>query len=317
MPPIIAVDLGGTRLRVARFLTSQPEPESVINLATDADAGPEAVLQKMIDAIGQLAAPATPGLRIGVAAPGPLDPQRGLILSTPNLPGWNEFPLVERLHSHFQSPVLLGNDANLAALAEWKHGAGRGTQDLVYLTVSTGIGGGAIVNGRLLVGARGLAGEFGHILTQLNGPRCGCGQFGHIEALAAGPAIARQALARIKAGEASSLSRLVSASQPLTAREVSLAAADGDALALEIYQNAGTVLGCHLASLAHTFDPALFVLGGGVSQAGAVLFDPLRASLQAHIMHPAFLRDLQVVPAALGERVGLIGAMLLGSGEYS
>src|SRR3989304_179514 len=140
-------------------------------------------------------------LRIGVGVPGPLDPVEGVVFDAPNVPGWLDIPLKALLQQHFNVPILLGNDANVGALAEWRYGAARGCDDMLYLTISTGIGGGVIANGRLVLGANGLAGELGHMLVNPGGALCGCGQHGHLEAEAAGPATARQVQERIDAGE--------------------------------------------------------------------------------------------------------------------
>lgn len=306
--PVIAVDLGGTNLRAAYFPEDSPHPAAVHKTATRAEEGPEAVLARMVQAVERVLPPRREGLRIGVGAPGPLDPFRGVVLEAPNLPGWKEVPLRDHLAARFGCPVVIGNDANLAALGEWRHGAGKGSRHLVYLTVSTGIGGGVIVDGRLLLGARGLGAELGHVDVVEGGPVCGCGQRGHLEALAAGPAIARRAKERLAAGEASSLTAL---GERLTARDVSAAAEKGDRLAREVLAEAGATIGRYLASLCHVFNPEVIVIGGGVSQAGRLLFDPMEAALRDHVMHPGYLEGLRLVRAALGDDAGLVGAMVL------
>ncbi|MCJ7512423.1 MAG: ROK family protein, partial [Anaerolineales bacterium] len=191
MLPVVAVDLGGTNIRAALFPTDQPKPARSQRVLTRAAEGPQSVVRRVIETIEALQLPVSPGLRIGVAAPGPLDPREGVVFGAPNLPGWDRVPLRDLLAAHFGCPVALGNDCNLAALAEWRHGAGRGVRHLIYLAIGTGIGGGAIVNGQLLLGAHGLAAEFGHMLVDPRAPLCGCGQPGHLESLASGPAIGR------------------------------------------------------------------------------------------------------------------------------
>jgi len=188
VPTVVAVDLGGTNIRAAIFPTAEAKPTAIARAPTLAAEGPEAVIDRIIAAIQEVASGIEGGMRIGLGAPGPLDPKRGLVIEAPNLPGWVNIPLRDRLEQHFECPVALGNDANLAGLGEWRHGAGRGAHNLLYLTLSTGIGGGVIVDNRLLVGAHGLAAELGHMTVRPDGPLCGCGQRGHLEAVASGPA---------------------------------------------------------------------------------------------------------------------------------
>ena len=208
-------------------------------------------------------------------------------------------------------PVFLDNDANLAALGEWKYGSGVGHHNLVYVTVSTGIGGGIITDGHLLLGVHGLGAELGHVTVDPDGPLCGCGQRGHIEAIAAGPGIAERTIAELEAGAASSLDELYSHSGKLEALDVGQAALDGDGLALRIVQETGRYLGEYLANLAHIFNPDIFVLGGGVSQIGPLLFNAIDEALKQHVMDPAYLDGLKIMPAKLGDDAGLVGAMVL------
>jgi glucokinase len=310
---IVAIDLGGTHLRVALFDGTSPTPLSSTKLETQADQGPDHVLDRVVEAVGQL--PPPQGERcFGVGAPGPLDPVAGVVFEAPNLPGWKNLPLKAKLTNRLGWPVVIGNDANMAALGEWQHGAGRGTTNLIYLTISTGVGGGVITNGELLLGHRGLAAELGHLTVQPDGPRCGCGQRGHLEAVASGTAIARAARQRIDDGEDSALAGL---DEPLTAELVGRAAQAGDELAAAVIREAAEWLGLALASFAHLFNPEVFVLGGGVSQLGALLFDPIQQSLQNNIMDPSYLDGLQILPAALGDDAGLVGAMVLASQAHA
>ncbi|MCJ7823908.1 MAG: ROK family protein, partial [Anaerolineales bacterium] len=310
---IIAVDFGGTYIRAAFFPSLLPPPTSQNKTATLASEGPESVISRLIQAIESQIPKDSVDLRIGIGAPGPLDPRNGVILSSPNLAGWTNIPLRDRLSEHFGVPVFLGNDANVAALGEWRFGAGQGTENMIYLTISTGIGGGVIADGRLLLGARGLAGELGHLTIESNGPTCGCGIKGHIEAVAAGPAIARNATAQLDAGKLSALNETLNAQGSITSVDIGKAAQAGDELAISVIEDAGLHIGHHLANLAHAFNPEVFILGGGVSLLGDLLFEPIRRSLREHIMDPAYLDGLRVLPAALGDDAGLVGAMVLAS----
>lgn len=260
----------------------------------------------------QIAAAATavagddPPDRAGVAAPGPLDPRRGLVLRPPNMVGWPaEAPLGARLARFLGMPVAVDNDANVAALGEQRAGAGRGVENLVYFTVSTGIGGGVILGGKLLHGAHGYAGELGHQVLVADGPPCGCGGRGCLEALASGSSIARIARSRIDVGERS----VLAGAGPLTATEVFAAASQGDALARSVVETAMGQLGLGVVNALHLFDPALVIVGGGLTNTGDQLFGPVRRVVQTQAM-PAF-RETPIVRAALGDDAGLYGAAYL------
>lgn len=307
---LIAVDLGGTNLRVASYDGETPLPKRIQKTPTQAEQGPERVIERIVGAIADMIDEEAAELRIGVGAPGPLDPNSGIVYEAPNLPGWDDIPLGEKLRQHFGVPVGLGNDANMAALGEWRHGAGRGTRHLVYLTVSTGIGGGAVVDGQLLLGARGMGAEMGHITLLPDGPPCGCGKRGHLEALASGSAIARIARERLEGDEVSSLRDHRGV---VTAATVGGAAQAGDSLALDILDEAATYLGIGLADFAHLLNPEVFVLGGGVSQLGDLFLEPVRKSFRSHVLHPYYAKDVPVVQAQLGDDAGLVGAMVLAS----
>jgi glucokinase len=311
MSSILAVDFGGTNIRVAHFDHPTIPPTAQIKKPTLASEGPESVLQRLKDAIAELMPDNGTPVSIGIAAPGPLNPYEGIIHSAPNLPGWKNIPLRQQLYEEFNCPIFLGNDANLAALGEWRHGAGVGTEHMIYLTISTGIGGGIISHGHLLTGSRGLAAELGHMTIMSDGPQCGCGRFGHIEAAAAGPAITRNALSRLEAGEESTLQQAHTDGKIITPVEIAEAARAGDPLSIEVLSQASRLIGQHLANLAHAFDPELFVLGGGISSIGELFFAPIRQSLAEHVMDPVYIEGLRVLPAALGDDAGLIGAMVL------
>jgi glucokinase len=311
MLDVVAVDLGGTNLRAAFFPAAQSQPATQRKIPTQAHEGTEAVLKRLVTLIRDVTPSGQRGLRIGVAAPGPLDPRRGMVYGAPNLPGWQAVPLRDRLADALGCPVVVGNDANLGALGEWRHGAGQGVENLLYLTIGTGIGAGVIADGRLLLGARGLAAELGHMTVVPDGPACGCGLRGHLEAVANGPALARQAIERIQAGEHSSLEKDVRAGKHIDGRDVGQAARAGDSLAVDIVTRAGEAIGSHLASLVHAFNPEVIVLGGGVSSLGPVLLEPMERRLHAELMSPVYAEGLRLVPAALGDDAGLIGAMVL------
>jgi glucokinase len=240
--------------------------------------------------------------------PGPVNPWTGVIASAPNLPGWRDVPFKEIVEAALGLPAHVGNDANLAALGEHSYGAGRGDDDMIYLTVSTGIGGGIIADGRLVLGTAGLAGEPGHMTILPDGPPCNCGNTGCLEVLASGTAIGREARRRLAAGEASAL-----AGQPIEtvdAEDVVRAARAGDRLAAEVFGEAMGYLGVGVANLVHLFNPRAIIIGGGVSNAGDLLFHPVREAVRRRCM-AAFRQDIRIIRAKLGDDVGLLGAAAL------
>jgi len=301
---VVTVDLGGTLIRSA-LINEKGEILARAERETLAQEGPEPVIGRIEACIRDVARGTE---TISIAAPGPLDPWKGIVHQAPNLPGWREVPLADILHRDFKVPVHLNNDANLAALGEHRFGAGQGRNDLIYLTISTGIGGGIISQGRLLIGAKGLAGEVGHMTLEPEGPPCGCGGRGHLEALASGTAIARRAVEEIEKGAESRIERLVKGDlEKITARVVAQAAKEGDALAISIFEEAGFYIGLGVTNLLHILNPQLVILGGGVSKAGDLLFDPVRATVKARAM-PSYQEGLKIAPAALGDDAGLLGA---------
>jgi glucokinase len=303
---IIAIDIGGTQIRVATFKRGSIEPIDVRRTPTRSnDRTPFERVCEQIKAIW----PQNETVDVIVlAAPGPLDPESGIIFSTPNIEGWENFPMRDNLQKAFNVPVLIGNDANLAALGEWYFGAAKGHHHVLYITISTGIGGGIISDDRLILGARGLAGEVGHVTVLPDGPVCGCGQRGHLEAVASGPSIVRYVQAQLAEGVASSLRDKLD----LSARDVSEAASNGDALGIKALARAGDFLAQGLAIFLHLYNPSIVIFGGGVSFSGALLFDPMKASLEKHVMDKIYLKDLQITNAALGDDAGLLGALALG-----
>lgn len=306
---VVGVDLGGTQIRACLADTDGNILREAKQL-TLAKEGLQPVLGRIKEAIAQVlhGTPIAEVLSIGVGSPGPLDPRTGVVIAPPNLPGWRDVPLRDILAQEFGLPVFVNNDANVAALAEQRFGAGRGCSDIVYLTISTGIGGGIICGGQLLLGAHGLAGEPGHITVEPAGPRCNCGNVGCLEAMAAGPAIARRALELIHEGQSSRLSAVVKSGVELTAEMVGEAAREGDGVALRAIAWAAHYLGIGVLSLIHIFDPERVILGGGVSKLGPLLFDPVRAWVRDHAM-TTVQREIPIMPAALGDQVGLLGAV--------
>jgi glucokinase len=305
MSTFVAVDIGGTHIRAAAYESDNITP--LTHKRTRSHAQEPGTFDRLVQTI-ESAWPQHDSVEaIGMASPGPLDPSSGVILATPNIPEWVNFPLTKKLSAHFGVPAYLDNDANLAALGEWKFGAGQGHHDVLYLTISTGIGGGVVISDRLLHGYHGLAAELGHVVVLADGPACSCGFKGHLEALAAGPAIVRYVDEQLKAGAKSELRGV----EALNAHDVAEAAKRGDALAKSAYERAGYYLGIGVASFLHIFDPSIVIFGGGVSLSGPLLFEPFEASLRDHVFNPHYLENLVITTAALGDDAGLLGALAM------
>jgi glucokinase len=229
---------------------------------------------------------------------------------SPNLPGWHDIPLRDRIKERFGLDTFLVNDASAAALGEHRLGAGRGTVNLIYITVSTGIGGGIIIDGGLYLGSSGSAGEIGHMTIDANGPDCYCGNKGCLEVLASGTAIAREAKKSIAAGESSALTAMVAGKpEAITAKEVSLAAEGGDPLALKVVAEAANYLGVGMTNVVNIFNPDMVVIGGSVAKMGDRLLDPVR-QVVAETAFGLSAKAVHIVPAGLGDDVGLLGAAL-------
>lgn len=305
----LAVDLGGTQLRVAA-VDDAAQILAQADLPTDARGGPQAVIGQMTGLVDQIRA-ALPGAAfagIAIGAPGPLDPLRGICLDPPTLAGWKHVPLAQLLQDATGLSAILENDANAAALGEWRHGAGRGTSSMVFVTVSTGIGGGVIADGRLLHGRSGLAGEIGHMtISEDPSALCPCGNRGCWEALAAGPAFAVKARQRAASGTAPGLASLAASSHDgLTPALVATAARNQDPDALALFSDEARYLAIGFANLLHLYAPEAIIVGGGLGQCLDIMAIDIRRELDLRSM-PAY-RDTPVRAAQLGTNAGLIGA---------
>lgn len=310
---ILGVDLGGTLIRAGLFADSG---NLLIKqeMLTKVDEGPDAVIARIAGLVRHVCGQAGISMDegkirgLGIGSPGPLNPHTGVILSPPNLPGWDCIPLKERLQQDLGLPVYLNNDANAAVLAEYLYGSGKGVRNLVYMTISTGIGGGIILDGRLLLGEDGNAGEIGHMILQPEGPLCGCGSRGCLEALASGTGIVNRTRERLKA-EPDRATRLRE-KETLTAKEVIAAAQAGDPLAADIVKETQVFLGLGIANVINLFNPKKIVFGGGVSKAGEYLLKPAIEIARNHALK-GIASSVEFGVTALGEDVGLYGAAAL------
>lgn len=310
---VLGLDVGGTKLAAGVLDAGAGTAELLAFEQAPARAqdGPDAMIERLVE-LGRKALAASQGegdelVAVGVGCGGPLDPATGVVAGPMNLPGWDRVPLGERLAEAFGRPVGVENDATAATLGESRFGAGRGVHDLVYLTISTGIGGGVISGGRLLRGASGNAGELGHLTIDVDGRRCACGRRGCLEAIASGTNTAARAREAIEAGEPSVLPELAGGVEAVTAATVVEGVRRGDALATRIWRETTTAIGLGVADAINAFDPALVVLGGGVAGAGELLLVPVRqVAREAALRAPG--REVRIVATALGERLGVVGA---------
>jgi glucokinase len=301
---LIGVDLGGTSIRAA-VATGDVTHGEPVHRDTPSRDGPAAVLDAVADCARQ-AAGGVPILGLAIGIPGPIDPREGVVHNAPNMSGWNEVPAAAMLTERLGCPVVLSHDAAAAGYAELKAGAGRGARHLLFITVSTGIGGALFIDGDLYDGATGSAGEVGHTPISDDGPACAQGHPGCLEGTSSGTAIAALARAELAAGTASSLSSLDSAS--IDARAIVVAANAGDELSLRLFHDAGHALGRALGGFINVLSPDAIVIGGGLIHAGDLLLAPARhAVTQIAFEIPA--RRCKIVTAALGTDAGLIGAV--------
>lgn len=305
MDMYIAIDIGGTQIRVAIYPKGETRPIKQKRIPTKGKN--ETPLERLIGLVAEMWPVNDSVCAIVAAVPGWVNPQLGILYTAPNIQGWDNLPLAQILHDRFNVPVKLGNDANLAALGEWRFGAGRGHHNLIYFTISTGIGGGVIMDDRLLLGAHGIAAELGHVTVIPDGPMCGCGHRGHLEAVGSGTAIARYVAEQLAQGVPSSLSEIVNP----TGRDISEAAEHGDPLAKAALGRAGTYIGHAIANYLHIFNPSMIILGGGVSRSGPFLMEPLRAGVAERVISPEYMHGLVITTAELGDDAGLLGAVAL------
>ena len=305
----LAFDLGGTELRGA-LVERGGDVVARVSAPTLAGAGSEAVIGQIITLAATLLKehPQAKVTGIGMCAPGPLDPKAGIVIGPPTLAGWHNVPLIDILSRQFGLPVRLENDANAAALGEWRFGAGRGTGSLVFVTVSTGIGGGVVADGHIYHGRRGLAAEIGHMTITGEGDRCFCGAVGCFEAVASGTALGRQATRLTTPGDGSQLRRL-SNNGDVSARHVVEAARTGDVAARQLVEAEARWLGIGFTNLLHLYSPDVLGVGGVIANGLDLMHPVIEATIRQRAMRA--YRDVPVVQAQLGRHAGLVGAASL------
>jgi len=310
----IGVDIGGTKVS-AGLVDSSGQilfQERVPMAATGTAAAGLASVTSAIDAVLAKAGLAQASIQsIGICSPGPLDPSTGIVLNSPNLPCWQNFPLAAEVARVYRVPVKVDNDANAAALAEALMGAGRGYRNVFYVTVGTGIGTGIIYDGRIYHGRTGAAGEGGHVSIDYRGPRCACGKPGCIEVLAAGPAIARRAREKLEAGRDSKILEFAAGNiAAVTGETVGQAYASGDALATEVLREVVADFSFWLGNIIDLLEPDVIVVGGGVASMLEPFFPQIRELLPAASINPRS-QEIPIVLAHYREHAGIVGGATL------
>ena len=310
---IAAVDLGATSIDVAlttlgsELVAHRGEPAEI-------KAGPRRVLGRVGEMLAGLleeeGAGARDVLAIGVGVPGPVEQASGLLKSPPIMPGWDRFPIRGFFAGEYAAPVFVDNDVNVMALGEHWGGVGRGIDDMLFVKIGTGIGGGIIADGRLYRGTQGCAGDIGHVSVDPEGPVCSCGNRGCLEAMAGAPAIAREAERRAREGLSPALAAVLEEKGEIDARDVGEAAAFGDYEALMIIKRSGRLVGRVLATLVSVLNPSLIVIGGGVAHIGHSLLAEIRSAVYGRSL-PLATRNLPIVLSELDEVAGVTGASVL------
>ena len=313
---IVGIDLGGTNIAAGAMPVDGTREIAMRMTPTRADLGAAGVVDRIVALIEEVisttraetGAERRDFIGVGIGSAGPLDRQRGIVTTSPNL-GWHDFPLRDEVGSRVNLPATLDNDANCATLGEWWRGAAQGGRNVVGLTIGTGIGGGLIFDGKLYHGSSDVAGEIGHTTIDANGRRCKCGNYGCLEAYASGPAIAERAREVLEGREESILPSMVDGNLSLiTAQTVFEASKRKDRVAMEVVRDTAHFLGVGISNLINIFNPDIFVVAGGVTQAGDLLFDPLRAEVRRRAFKPA-VDACRILPGLLPLSAGVVGAV--------
>jgi glucokinase len=306
MGKVLALDLGGTKIysalveREGKIIREDIRP-------TMSDGGFSLVADRILDSLYSVMLEGEHPAGVGVAVPAYIDPKTDTIIFSPNLK-WHNVDLKKKLEDALGLPVWLENDANLAALGEHRYGSGKSYQDMVYITVSTGVGGGLILGGKIYGGAFGGAGEFGHMIVDVHGPECSCKNRGCLEGLASGCAIKRDAQQLVKSGKGRHMLFIAGSVEKIDARVVGKAAIDGDKEAQAVLANAGRYLGIAIANVANLLNPGAFIIGGGVAcGVGDLILDPARHEAYQRT-YPPYRAFLKIIPAALRSQSGILGA---------
>ena len=314
---LLTADLGATSVDVALADLGGSILEHR-NESADISVGPESILGRVEELFDELGRSAGDGVGplwgIGVGVPGPVEFETGRPVAPPIMPGWDGYPIRERLQARYGAPVWVDNDVNIMAMGDWRAGVAQAHRNVVFVKIGTGIGAGLISDGQLHRGSQGSAGDVGHIQVVDEGVVCRCGNIGCLEALAGGQALARDAELEARAGRSRLLAEMLARDGILTAVDVASAAAHGDSASVELLQRSARFVGSMLASVVNFFNPSLIVIGGGVAGAGDLYLATIRETVYRRSL-PLATRSLQIVPSGLGSRVGVMGAAAMVADE--
>lgn len=302
----LGIDLGGTDTKYGLIDSNGRVVRSAKN-PTHSEEGYEAVLDRIARNAKDLMSGHGKITAVGMGCPGPLDSRKGIVYETPNLPGWENVPVQAILESKLDMPVTLNNDANAAAFGEFWVGAGSHTESMILFTLGTGVGGGIVLDGELYDGPDTTAGELGHMIINFDGPVCGCGNKGCIEAYASATAIRREVKEALEAGVETSIEIPDGAEDDFGAKVVYDAAVKGDKFAIELYEKVGFYLGVAAGSIVNIFNPEMIAYGGGLSNAGNFIFEPLKRTMKEMAFKKPAERCI-ITQAKLGNDAGIIGA---------
>jgi glucokinase-like ROK family protein len=308
---VVGIDMGATHVTML-LANYAAHVAKDIEWAIDINDGPQKVISQIDEQFHQMLMEMNLRMEeikaICLGVPGPVVLRGGMVSEPPIMPGWDKFPIESHIQSLWNVPVTLGNDAELGAIGEWAYGAGRGEENLAYVKVGRGIGAGMLLDGQIYHGADGSAGEIGHITIDENGPLCSCGNRGCLEAMAGGNAIARRAIELVKKGQRTELST-IRPIDSIQSKDVIAAACNGDLVAQQILSETGAHLGTAIAGLVNLFNPSMVIIGGGVSQIGDLLLEPIRQTVQKRSLRIASQR-LRISTALLGRRSSAMGAVV-------
>jgi len=305
---VVGVDLGGTKIAAALFYGEGRQLNRDRMETAGAETAQE-VVRRMVELVNHVAA-GRPLSGVGLASPGAVDSKQGIVLHGTNLPEWNNVPLKKWMEQSLGTEVQVVNDANAAAWGEYVNGAGKGSENMVYVTFSTGIGAGVVMDGKLLLGTHSFAGELGHTIVDPSGTVCSCGNRGCWETFASGTAIRDYALKLLK-DRRSIIGKIAAASgEEISSKHVFEARERGDSVATEVIDRTIDYMALGLANAVHAFNPDRIVIGGGVSKAFESLLQSLRDRTERQVMKP-YRQTFEIVPAGLGDDVGLVGAAAL------
>jgi glucokinase len=315
----VGIDVGGTNIKIGLFDT-ELKLLSKTSVTTDADMGPEIVIDKMAQTVKDLLDEACLSLAdiaaIGIGTPGPARYSEGIIIRSTNMPKFKNVPICKMLNERLGAPVVFDNDANVACWGEYVVGAGKGVEDMVFFTLGTGIGGGVVSSGELVHGCDENAAELGHMIIYPNGRSCNCGQKGCVEAYASADSTARRATEAVGGGAKSSLSKVLDEKGKITSKDVYEQLAAGDELAKEITDGTAEALALTCINMLHATEPRRIVFTGGMIAAGDLLLSRIRHFFNQHIWTIKKEDKIEICFATLGEDTGIIGAGALARHRY-